>query len=90
MITSKGEYTNYARLAILWFGHATPGLFDFQKSQRKRVVLEVKMSITHQNKICHPLDKCDDSMMIKRQSDLLATFPKRLIKMESKKGSKMG
>jgi len=27
---------------------------------------------------------------LKKQSDLLATFPKRLIKMESKKGSKMG
>ena len=48
------------------------------------------MNITHQNKICDPLDKCDDSMMIKKQSDLLATFPKRLIKMESKKGIKNG
>lgn len=93
MITSKGEYTNYAPLAIWWFGHVTPGLFGLSKVSKKESGFwgseGVKMNITHQNKICHPLDKCDDSMFwLKDNQTFLLHFQRDWSKWNQKRDQK--
>ena len=48
------------------------------------------MNVTHQNKICDPLDKCDDSMMIKKTIRPSCYISKEIDQNGIKKGIKNG